>query len=95
MERAVGIGGVFMRSSDPAALARWYTEHLGVTAYSEESAGTWWQEAGPTVWSPFAADTDYFGRREQGCSRDGQCQQEGKKGDEHGLAEELDDELLF
>ena len=66
MERAVGIGGVFMRSSDPAALARWYTENLGVTAYSEESAGTWWQEAGPTVWSPFAADTDYFGRREQG-----------------------------
>jgi len=65
MERATGIGGVFLRSSDPVALARWYTEHLGVTAYSEEAPGTWWQQAGPTVWSPFPADTDYFGRREQ------------------------------
>ena len=66
MERATGIGGVFLRSRDPVALARWYTEHLGVTAYSEEAEGTWWQEAGPTVWSPFPTDTDYFGRREQG-----------------------------
>ncbi len=66
MERAIGIGGVFFRSMDPVALARWYTEHLGVDAYSEETDATWWQEAGPTVWSPFPADTDYFGRPEQG-----------------------------
>jgi predicted enzyme related to lactoylglutathione lyase len=66
VERATGIGGVFMRSEDPVALARWYAEHLGVDAYSEETPGVWRQEAGPTVWSPFPKDTDYFGRREQG-----------------------------
>jgi hypothetical protein len=65
MERATGIGGVFFRSSEPTALARWYIEHLGVDAYSEETDATWWQEEGPTVWSPFPADTDYFGRPEQ------------------------------
>ena len=65
MERVTGIGGVFMRSRDPNALARWYTEHLGLEAFSEETEGTWWQSEGPTVWSPFAADTDYFGRPEQ------------------------------
>ena len=60
MERVTGIGGVFMRSRDPAALARWYTEHLGVDAYSEEADATWWQSEGPTVWAPFAADTYVF-----------------------------------
>jgi predicted enzyme related to lactoylglutathione lyase len=66
VERATGIGGVFMRSRDPGALARWYREHLGVDAYSEEADRPWWQEAGPTVFAPFPDDTDYFGRREQG-----------------------------
>jgi len=66
MERAVGIGGVFMRATDPKALARWYREQLGIDTYSEESDGTWWQEAGPTVWAPFPTDTEYFGRRDQG-----------------------------
>jgi predicted enzyme related to lactoylglutathione lyase len=66
MERAVGIGGVFMRTKDPQALARWYRDQLGIDTYSEEADGVWWQEAGPTVWAPFPADTDYFGRPEQG-----------------------------
>jgi predicted enzyme related to lactoylglutathione lyase len=66
MERAVGIGGVFMRAKEPQALARWYRDQLGIDTYSEGEAGTWRQEAGPTVWAPFAEDTDYFGRREQG-----------------------------
>ena len=65
VERASGIGGVFLRSRDPTALARWYTEHLGVDAFSDENDAVWWQEAGPTVWSPFPSDTDYFGRPEQ------------------------------
>jgi glyoxylase I family protein len=59
-ERATGIGGVFFRASDPEALRRWYAEHLGVTFDP-----LWEQEAGPTVWGPFRADTDYFGRAEQ------------------------------
>ena len=66
MERVTGIGGVFLRARDPNALARWYTEHLGIDAFSEETDATWWQDAGPTVWAPFPEDTDYFGRREQG-----------------------------
>ncbi|HEX7171670.1 MAG TPA: VOC family protein [Candidatus Limnocylindria bacterium] len=66
MEGVTGIGGVFLRAKDPTRLARWYTEHLGVDAFSEEVDVTWWQEAGPTVWAPFAEDTEYFGRREQG-----------------------------
>ena len=65
MERVTGIGGVFMRSSDPNALARWYTEHVGLDAFSEDTDLPWWQAEGPTVWSPFPADTDYFGRAEQ------------------------------
>lgn len=65
-DQVTGIGGVFMRSRDPAALARWYTETLGVAAYSPEADRVWWQEAGPTVWSPFPSDTDYFGDPGQG-----------------------------
>ena len=66
MEKATGIGGFFIRTSDPIRLARWYREALGIDTYSEEQDGVWRQEAGPTVVSPFSQDTDYFGRREQG-----------------------------
>jgi predicted enzyme related to lactoylglutathione lyase len=65
MERVTGIGGIFFRTQDPPALARWYTEHLGVDGYSEDQDATWWQAEGPTVFAPFEADTDYFGRRGQ------------------------------
>ena len=61
MERAQGIGGLFFRSDDPAALARWYREALGIDAFSEEQDAVWQQAAGPTVWAPFARDTEYFG----------------------------------
>jgi catechol 2,3-dioxygenase-like lactoylglutathione lyase family enzyme len=53
MAGAVGIGGVFFRARDTAALAAWYEKHLGVT-------GFWQQQAGPTVFAPFPVDTDYF-----------------------------------
>ena len=65
MERVTGIGGTFFRARDPGALSRWYAEHLGIAAMNEETQDVWWQESGPTVWSPFAEDTEYFGRREQ------------------------------
>ena len=64
-ERALGIGGLFFRARDPAGLARWYREALGIDTYAEDHPGVWRQEAGPTVVSPFAADTDYFGRPDQ------------------------------
>jgi glyoxylase I family protein len=59
-ERVTGIGGIFFRARDPEALSSWYAEHLGVTFDP-----LWQQEAGPTVWAAFRADTDYFGRPEQ------------------------------
>jgi glyoxylase I family protein len=66
MERVTGIGGLFFRARDPDALARWYADHLGIdpapTSYEERP---WWQQQGPTVLSPFPADSDAFGRLEQ------------------------------
>lgn len=63
MQKVTGLGGVFFRARDPQALSRWYQEHLGIDTVGETDA--WRQEAGPTVFAPFEADTDYFGRREQ------------------------------
>jgi glyoxylase I family protein len=66
MERVTGIGGLFFRARDPLALGRWYANNLGVDVppptYDDEP---WRQEAGPTVFAPFSADTDFFGRDEQ------------------------------
>ena len=57
MERVLGIGGVFFKARDAAALARWYAEHLGVggppETYDEDD---WVQEAGPTVFAPFGEE---------------------------------------
>jgi predicted enzyme related to lactoylglutathione lyase len=66
MERVVGIGGLFFRAHDPAALSQWYQTHLGVTltaATCEEEP--WQQEAGPTAFTPFPEGTDYFGDPKQ------------------------------
>jgi predicted enzyme related to lactoylglutathione lyase len=61
METVNGIGGFFFRARDPAALAQWYAENLGVsltpTSYDQQP---WRQHAGPTAFHPFPADTDYF-----------------------------------
>ncbi|CAM5346790.1 VOC family protein [Rhodanobacter lindaniclasticus] len=63
MAKVTGLGGIFFRSRDPAALSAWYAKHLGLTAeawggvvFAEDE-----QRPGYTLWSPFAADTDYFG----------------------------------
>lgn len=66
MERVTGIGGFFLRSTDPGALNRWYEEHLGVAPVPESyGQEPWMQEAGPTVWSAFPPGTEMFGRPEQ------------------------------
>jgi glyoxylase I family protein len=66
VERVLGIGGLFFRARDPAALAKWYEAHLGVklspTSYEETP---WQQEAGPTIFNPFPEATEYFGNPRQ------------------------------
>jgi predicted enzyme related to lactoylglutathione lyase len=54
---AVGIGGVFFRANDPARLQEWYRSHLGI---ARDDPYQWMQQAGPTVFMPFAKDTEYF-----------------------------------
>jgi len=62
MEKVTGIGGLFFRAHDPAALGHWYQQHLGIslipTSYGESP---WQQEAGATAFAPFKEDTKYFG----------------------------------
>lgn len=64
--RVTGIGGIFFKVQDPAAIKAWYARHLG---FNTDDYGTTfeWRQAGPgedaagyTTWSPFKADTDYF-----------------------------------
>ena len=66
MQKVLGIGGFFFRAKDPAALARWYRDHLGVNEVpTGKGQEPWRQEAGTTAFSPFPADTGHFGRPEQ------------------------------
>jgi len=62
MERVLGIGGYFVRSRDPKALADWYRDCLGLEA---DEHGLWRPEAGPTVFATFESGSDYFGDRAQ------------------------------
>lgn len=63
MAKAVGIGGVFLKAKDPAALTAWYALHFGI---AKEGGATSVVFDGPesmgmTVFAHFPADTDYFG----------------------------------
>jgi len=57
MARVLGIGGVFFRALDPAALSEWYSSHLGIVMVGESyDDPVWEQEAGPTVFAPFGKE---------------------------------------
>jgi predicted enzyme related to lactoylglutathione lyase len=63
--RVHGIGGVFFKSKDPEALARWYREHLDFEIAGWGGAQFKWKRAdtrgiGRTVWAPFTQGTQYF-----------------------------------
>jgi predicted enzyme related to lactoylglutathione lyase len=64
MEKVLGLGGLFFRARDPMGLAQWYQNNLGLSVYPATDE-PWQQEAGPTVFAPFEADTEYFGRPDQ------------------------------
>ena len=67
----LGIGGLFFRAEDPDALSAWYREHLnigpGCVAAGDATPDEWsWAtEAGPVVFAPFKATTDYFAADKQ------------------------------
>ncbi len=61
-ERVLGFGGFFFRAKNPKLLARWYSEILGVDETPPDYKHAYWvQQLGPTVFEPFAHDTEYFG----------------------------------
>jgi predicted enzyme related to lactoylglutathione lyase len=65
MAKVLGVGGVFFKSKDPAALLKWYSEALGIelepwggVAFRPQPMAD--HPGSATVFSPFKADTDYF-----------------------------------
>ena len=66
MQRVLGVGGIFFKARDPAALGAWYRDNLGVDLESWGGAVFRWNGpenpsgTGSTVWCPFKADTKYF-----------------------------------
>jgi predicted enzyme related to lactoylglutathione lyase len=69
MARVTGVGGIFFKCADPAALSDWYLRVLGFT--TEEWGGVIFrpEAAGSPqlVWGPFAEDTDYFAPSARDC----------------------------
>ena len=66
MAKALGIGGVFFKSPDPAKLQGWYAQYLGIDAQNGEGNSfaifqlSTMPENGYTVWSTFDSGTTYF-----------------------------------
>lgn len=63
MAGITGIGGIFFKSPNPAKLAAWYRDNLGLEL--SEHGGAMLSTEAPghprfVVWSPFATDTAYF-----------------------------------
>jgi catechol 2,3-dioxygenase-like lactoylglutathione lyase family enzyme len=65
MQRVQGIGGVFMRARDAAALRSWYAEHLGLQLADWGGQQFDWTDGGSTTWAVFDQDTTYFGEPTQ------------------------------
>jgi predicted enzyme related to lactoylglutathione lyase len=64
MAKVMGVGGVFFKSSDPAALAGWYGKWLNIELDTSFNGACFYPDRLPeksyTVWSPFDGKTDYF-----------------------------------
>ena len=66
MARITGVGGIFYKVADPEKTREWYQQKLGI-------GGEWGamfpfkrdDPEGFTLFSPFKADTDYFGPSEK------------------------------
>lgn len=65
MAKVTGIGGVFFKANDAAALREWYRTQMGIDVQSWGGTAFLFNRrdkpgVGYTVWSPFAADTKHF-----------------------------------
>jgi predicted enzyme related to lactoylglutathione lyase len=65
MPKVIGLGGLFFKSADTAAMREWYGRVLGIafedwggTVFTPEAAAA--HPGAATVFSPFGAETDYF-----------------------------------
>src|SRR5579863_6256066 len=63
--RVTGIGGIFFKARDPAALKAWYSKNLGIRIGGFGSNFEWRQgmdstKKGFTIWAPFKETTKYF-----------------------------------
>jgi len=62
MAKAIGIGGVFFRTKDPAGLLRWYGDALGLPVEAHGGSALFIEPVGASaVFATFPEDTDYFG----------------------------------
>jgi predicted enzyme related to lactoylglutathione lyase len=62
MAKAVGVGGVFLKAKDPANLAAWYAQHLGIPSQEGGTLAFDGPESlGMTVFAYFPKETKYFG----------------------------------
>jgi len=66
MKRVTGIGGIFFKAKDAAALRAWYRKHLGIDVQEWGGAAFRWADGdgnpvpGTTVWNIAEAKSDYF-----------------------------------
>jgi predicted enzyme related to lactoylglutathione lyase len=56
MEKVIGIGGIFFKSGDSAALLRWYKDNLGIES-DPSYGGTMFDQ---TAWTVMKSSTKYF-----------------------------------
>ncbi len=60
MAKVLGLGGVFFKVQDPAALQAWYARVLGFDISDWGGSMFAHPAVGSINWTPFKADTDYF-----------------------------------
>jgi hypothetical protein len=66
VKRVTGIGGVFFKAKDAAALQAWYKRHLGIDFQDWGGAAFTWTDAdgkpagGTTIWSVGPVDGEQF-----------------------------------
>jgi predicted enzyme related to lactoylglutathione lyase len=72
MQRVIGLGGPFIKATDPKALAAWYEKHLGVpfkgltyTTWSFDPVGEEEKKPGYNVFTFFKKDSSYFNPSEK------------------------------